>query len=114
MFGFGITELFSSIVDLLKASLDFLAPLFALLVAFLGWYFGKLKEALAVIMTNIITLFAIVPLLIGTGTYAHYQTAKKCEVRTVEKLRKDYKFVPKKENANKTVFDFLNPLGWWK
>lgn len=114
MFGFGITELLSSIIDLLKASLDFLAPLFALLVAFLGWYFDKFKAAASVIATNLITLFLIVPLLVGAGTYSHYQTAKKCEVRTVEKLRKDYKFVPKKDTSQKNVFDFLNPLGWWK
>jgi fumarate reductase subunit C len=115
MFGFDIPGLLSSIIDLVKASIEFLAPLFAMAIAFLSWYFDKFQKAAAVIATNLITLFAIVPLLVGTGAYTHYQTAKKCEVTTIKKLRKDYKFVPhKKVEKSSYGFDFTNPFGWGK
>lgn len=114
MFGFDIPGLVSSIVDLFRASIDFLAPLFALVVAFLGWYFKKFQAAASVIASNLITLFLIVPLLVGSGVYSHYQASKKCETKTITKLRKDYKFVPKKQSEDGSKFDFLNPLGWWK
>lgn len=101
----------SSIIEFLSSSLDFLAPLFAAIVTVVSWYFGKLTKGLAVITSNMITLSVIVPLMLGSGYYSHYRTIKKCEQTTVKKLRKDYKFVPKKVS---TSFDLTNPLSWWK
>ena len=111
---FGIGKAIASAFTLASSALGFLSPAFTLLVDGLRWFGSKFGAAVAVVASNLITLFLIVPLMVGSGYYGKLATEKKCSAKTITKLRTEYKFIPRKPEAKKSEPSFVNPLEWWK
>lgn len=112
MFSFNIGTAVAAAINLFSKGLDFLLPLWYIVLSFLKWIAKNFWLGLIVIATNLITLFAIVPLMIGSGYYGY----KTCEPKVVKKLHKEYKFVPRSKSSSinvktKNFFEGMNP---WK
>ena len=109
----GLGGIASAIFGFFGKVLDFMGPIVPFILDALRWLASKVWAGLAIIATNLITLFVIVPLMIGAGYYGH----KKCETKVITKLHTQYKFVPKKTKSKgivgttKDVFEGYNP---WK
>lgn len=100
----------TALINLLTKSLDFLLPVWYNVIKLLEWFASYFWQGFIIIATNLVTLFAIAPLMVASGYYGY----KKCEPQVVKNLRKDYKFVPKKKPSQsiyektKNAFEGMN------
>jgi membrane protein insertase Oxa1/YidC/SpoIIIJ len=116
MFGLSaLGAIIAAAITFLGSALTFLQPLFSMVLKFIEWFLSKAWIGLGIIATNLITLFVIVPLMLGSGYYGHKKCEQTCETKTITKLRTQYKFVDKKpSNPSKTsgsFFENWKPLG---
>ena len=99
----------TALINLLNKLLDFFLPVWYNVIKLLEWFASKFWQGLVIVLTNLITLFVIAPLMIGAGYYGY----KNCEPYVIKSLRKDYKFIPRKQQYRntKSFFEDFNP---WK